>query len=158
MTFIGVVQIYMKKMAQCVLDISDNTQSKPLVDLQRYSLEMAAAFVCFWMTTAHRAAAAVIESLSVDPCGQGALPDSQYEDLLVHTHTHTLVGFYIPTHLFGPLISRFALSLLAICVGNRESSGYTDAQCHAAWCLASDLEMKLRCNDGLIAARFCRSL
>ena len=81
-----VMQAYTQKMAQCLLDISNNSQSTLLVDLQRYSLELAAAFVCFWMSNAHRAVVAFIESLSINSCGQGASPDSQCEDLLVHTY------------------------------------------------------------------------
>ena len=83
-----VLQEYMQKMAQCLLDLSDNSQSKSLVDLQRYSLEMAAAHVCCWMGNAQRAAGPVKESLSIqdNPYGQEGLPDNQYEDMLVNTH------------------------------------------------------------------------
>ena len=74
-------------MAQCLLDISDDSESKSLLDLQRYSLEMAGCFVCCWMTMAHKAAAAVTESLSVrdDLCPEG-LPNNLYNDLLVTTN------------------------------------------------------------------------
>ena len=83
------LQVYMQKMAQCLLDVSDNSESQSLIDLQRYSLEMTATFACCWMTNAHRAAAAVIESLSIqgNPCGLEGLSDNQYEDLLVNLHS-----------------------------------------------------------------------
>ena len=77
-------QVYMQKMAQCLLEVSDSSESQALVDLQRYSMEMTAAFACCWMTTAHRAVAAVIESQN-SSCPEG-LPDNLYEDLLVSSH------------------------------------------------------------------------
>ena len=74
-------------MAQCLLDISDDSESKSLLDLQRYSLEMAGCFVCCWMTTAHKAAAAECLSIRDDLCPlqQESLPNKLYEDLLVNT-------------------------------------------------------------------------
>lgn len=85
----NVLQAYVHKMAQCLLDISDDHESKSHLDLQRYSLEMAACFVCCWMTTAHKAAAAVTESLSlrddVCPLQHEGLPNKLYKDLLVNT-------------------------------------------------------------------------
>lgn len=92
------LQAYVHKMAQCLLDISDDSESKSLLDLQRYSLEMAGCFVCCWMSTAHKAAAAVKESLSVQsdqcPFGEG-LPNNLYQDLLVSQPCHSL-GFLLP--------------------------------------------------------------
>ena len=75
-------------MAQCLLDISDDSESKSLLDLQRYCLEMAGFFVCCWMSSAHKAAAAVQEALNAQseqsPFREG-LPDNLYQDLMVHT-------------------------------------------------------------------------
>ena len=83
-----VLQAYVHKMAQCLLDISDDSESKSLLDLQRYSLEMAACFICCWMTSAHKASAAVTESLSLrdELCSlqQEGLPNKLYQDLLVN--------------------------------------------------------------------------
>ncbi|KAL3162039.1 hypothetical protein ABBQ38_009108 [Trebouxia sp. C0009 RCD-2024] len=72
-------------MAQCLLDISDDSDSRSLLDLQRYSLEVTALFVCCWISNAHKMMAAVTESLSTqyDCMCQEGMPKTEYEDLLV---------------------------------------------------------------------------
>ena len=81
-----VLQAYVHRMAKCLLEISDDSESKFLLELQRYSLEITAVFVCCWISNAHKMAAAVTESLSTqhDCICQEGLPNDQYQDLLVN--------------------------------------------------------------------------
>lgn len=80
-----VLQAYVHRMAQCLLNISDDSNSKCLIDLQRYSLEITAVFVCCWINNANKMASAVTESLSTqhDCASLEGLPKDQYQDLLV---------------------------------------------------------------------------
>lgn len=92
-----VLQAYVHSMAQCLLDISDDSDSRSLLDLQRYSLEVTALFVCCWISNAHKMMAAVTESLSTqyDCMCQEGMPKTEYEDLLVNQpHPASLHTYY----------------------------------------------------------------
>ena len=70
-------------MAQCLLDISDNKDSKSLLDLQRWNTELAALIATWWMGKPHRSALAVAELMG-GPHSPGGAPEKVYEDVLVY--------------------------------------------------------------------------
>ena len=100
------LQAYTKQMAQCLLDMQSNSESRSILDLQRYSLELAAVAVCIWMSIGHQDAlalgASMAKSLSPpqDSLGREMLPDHLYDDLLVLIHP-----LQIPIHTLPHIVS-----------------------------------------------------
>ena len=90
-----VLQAYVQKMAHSLLDISDNQESLSTLDIQRYSLEMAAVFVCAWNSMAHKAVLDFKDNLNgqVNFLGQEGLPDSLYQNLLVWLGCRLMLDF-----------------------------------------------------------------
>ena len=77
------VQLYVRKMSICLLDIQDSINSGSLEQLQRFSLELSGLFVSFWIANPQHIAMLHSVNMQTGQVFQEAAPENLHKDLLV---------------------------------------------------------------------------
>lgn len=77
------VQEYVRKMSLCLLDISSDSSSPSLEQLQRFSLELTGIFVSFWIGNPQHIAMLQSVNMQTGLLFDEPPPENLHEDLLV---------------------------------------------------------------------------
>lgn len=77
------MQVYVRKMSICLLDISDDSDSSSLEQLQCFSLELTGLFVSFWIANPQHIVMLHSVNMQTGQVFQEAAPEKLHKNLLV---------------------------------------------------------------------------